>query len=99
MRISDWSSDVCSSDLRGILSRQTRRTDKLASAGLRRPELQKLDRVEVLHAAAEALGGIKQYVGLGGIGIAQHLQAGRSQERRVGQDCVSNCRTWCSPSH
>jgi hypothetical protein len=38
-------------------------------------ELQQLDRVEVLHAAADALGRVEQHVGLGGIGIAQHAHA------------------------
>jgi hypothetical protein len=44
-------------------------------------ELHQLDRVEVLHAAADALGRVEQHVGLGGIGIAQHAHAQRSTTR------------------
>src|SRR3546814_1935818 len=65
MRISDWSSDVCSSDL------------QLAVDELRR-----------LHLV-----------------IARLVQAGaqiglqRSEERRVGKECVSTCRSRWSPYH
>jgi hypothetical protein len=38
-------------------------------------ELQKLDRLEVLHPAADPLGGVEQHVGLGGIGVAQDADA------------------------
>ena len=38
-------------------------------------ELQQLDGVEILHAAADALGGVEQHVGLCGIRIAQHPHA------------------------
>jgi hypothetical protein len=43
---------------------------------LRRRELQQLDGVEVLDAAADALGGVEQHGGLGAVGIAQHADAG-----------------------
>src|SRR5262245_17960467 len=35
-------------------------------------ELQQLERIEVLHAAAHALGRVEQHVGLRRVGIAQH---------------------------
>jgi hypothetical protein len=45
------------------------------SRTLGRRELDQLDGVEVLHAAAHALGGVEQHVGLGGVRIAQHVDA------------------------
>src|SRR3546814_2592376 len=66
MRISDWSSDVCSSDL-----------DRLtASAADGPPE------------DGERLQKVLARAGLG-----------RSEERRVGKECVSTCRSRWSPYH
>ena len=42
-----------------------------AEIALRHREAQKLDGIEVLHAAANALGDVEQDVGLGGVGVAQ----------------------------
>src|SRR3546814_5377551 len=79
MRISDWSSDVCSSDL-------------------------------VIFEAPDLQGGIKP-VGqlLGGYLIhclsfpllpyASIVVAIRSEERRVGKECVSTCSSRWSPDH
>src|SRR3546814_14369434 len=89
MRISDWSSDVCSSDLR-VHRRQGRRLlggrQPLVGghhAGLRRW-------VQVLVADLEP----------GGRRRKPRLERGkRSEERRVGKECVSKCRSRWSPSH
>src|SRR3546814_9846813 len=67
MRISDWSSDVCSSDL----LRHRDRPDKLAPSHRRQPALFLL-----LRPVGE-----------------------RSEERRVGKECVSTCRSRWSPYH
>src|SRR3546814_9054311 len=64
MRISDWSSDVCSSDL--------------VKAGLRPAAVTK--------GAAQA-------------GLVLHTVTKRSEERRVGKECVSTCRSRWSPYH
>src|SRR3546814_17500630 len=81
MRISDWSSDVCSSDL----SSRDRRLREAADAG----------------AAGSALrrtGWPPHRRGGGGApGRATGAHAGsvgrrRSEERRVGKECVSTCR-------
>src|SRR3546814_5509470 len=61
MRISDWSSDVCSSDL--SMTTSTSPVDSAAQAG------------------------------------APPLYGTRSEERRVGKECVSTCRSRCSPYH
>src|SRR3546814_16304205 len=88
MRISDWSSDVCSSDLPlRELPRQPRgqRVPWRANAS---------DWGRMHHAALAAVARLE---------IAQ-LQAGarqpawlRSEERRVGTECVSTCRSRWSP--
>src|SRR3546814_13716030 len=91
MRISDWSSDVCSSDLRMadadpdsakiVADVRARRfqpiVSRRAAAGLH------------LHAEGREV----QLVVKGG-DIAR-LQ--RSEERRVGKECVSTCRSRWSP--
>src|SRR3546814_1864285 len=73
MRISDWSSDVCSSDL-GI----PQITGVDAAAGLRNAV--PLGRM----ATPDELAGIVSF---------------RSEERRVGKECVSTCRSRWSPYH
>src|SRR3546814_7568519 len=71
MRISDWSSDVCSSDLTTTL-------------------------------LSYALAGFGIVTTLSTLGVSwdklQWLVA-RSEERRVGKECVSTCRSRWSPYH
>src|SRR3546814_18716818 len=68
MRISDWSSDVCSSDL----------ADRIGGGEWQQP-----------HAVDEA--GHQRH--------AQHASQQRSEERRVGQECVSTCSSRWLPYH
>src|SRR3546814_4333634 len=67
MRISDWSSDVCSSDLRA------------ARSGARR--------------------GRRHRVPAGSARQPRSPCGARSEERRVGKECVSTCRSRWSPYH
>src|SRR3546814_13437420 len=122
MRISDWSSDVCSSDLSHLRRalRTAQRLDLLtAKGGATSAALDRLGqgvifvsgRSRVLHcnAAAEAL--LRR-----GRGLAlrmnwltttdpatqqqlARLLRRRSEERRVGTECVSSCRSRWSPYH
>src|SRR3546814_2276197 len=73
MRISDWSSDVCSSDLGG-------------------PEFwcngMDLASIEADSSPAEASLANRQ---------CDRRHRGRSEERRVGKECVSTCRSRWSP--
>src|SRR3546814_12934526 len=104
MRISDWSSDVCSSDLQRVA------VD--AEAGERGVD----DGVALAEAVADAHQVDEQVVGghLGEIEVPEHgvhpvdplvvpdatrLAEGRSEERRVGKECVSTCRSRWSPYH
>src|SRR3546814_1587096 len=77
MRISDWSSDVCSSDL---YSRFNHPNSEIVE-----------DRLAI-YEGAEA-GAI---FSSGMSAIATTL---RSEERRVGKECVSTCRSRWSPYH
>src|SRR3546814_13807550 len=99
MRISDWSSDVCSSDLG--LGVEVEAIDAVGEAGLRRQEDQ-----QVLHQAQQDGdddgGREKQHQAAYRYGDAAHRprELGcqlRSEERRVGKECVSTCRSRWSP--
>src|SRR3546814_20473561 len=73
MRISDWSSDVCSSDL------------------------------ALAHITGDkGLASVVGYAGSGKsamLGVARDDAAVSSEERRVGKECVSTCRSRWSPYH
>src|SRR3546814_4645422 len=85
MRMSDWSSDVCSSDLR--------LTDNLRASRLPwRPMHKPIKYVEKGLAYA-AKGAWTVFDTLNGI------RPNRSEERRVGKECVSTCRSRWSPYH
>src|SRR3546814_13137399 len=97
MRISDWSSDVCSSDL--IVQ------DRLGEADAALVALgQRIDRL-VEHVADVDLvdhpGEPRAAVGAGQAADAgdEIEEAARSEERRVGKECVSTCRSRWSPFH
>src|SRR3546814_7859368 len=89
MRISDWSSDVCSSDLRGASARRARAAH-LLSADLERAA--EGDGDLSLRARARPGGGERTFIRAG-------RPAARSEERRVGNECVSTCRSRWSPYH
>src|SRR3546814_21176833 len=102
MRISDWSSDVCSSDLKG------RRHYACASANNEDNEEYQamMDRalsVDRMRGPEQAkptgennpCNGGGRCVSCAGIGVCER----RSEERRVGEECVSTCRSRWSPKH
>src|SRR3546814_19415912 len=91
MRISDWSSDVCSSDLEEPAHASHRLAQKMASR--KRRQLYRPDTGE--HGLV---------IGRQGCGSAAQLRLSchhyaRSEERRVGKECVSTCRSRWSPYH
>src|SRR3546814_19986098 len=114
MRISDWSSDVCSSDLLALAI--------VAAAKLRQldiPEVSDFDS-PTGKGAVGTVGGKRIFLGAGaylnenGIdvstaaaqadgmradGATAVFAAVRSDERRVGKECVSTCRSRWSPCH
>src|SRR3546814_14972751 len=83
MRISDWSSDVCSSDL-GSDAAPARGPARGAPRGKPR-----VLRVLGLLAAPERELRLRRLA----------LRRPRSEERRVGKECVSTCRSRWSPYH
>src|SRR3546814_3524407 len=81
MRISDWSSDVCSSDLGDIEWVITNNGDATFTIDSTRVQQKRRWLIEPFHRE------LKQLTG------------SRSEERRVGKECVSTCRYRWSPYH
>src|SRR3546814_11885282 len=77
MRISDWSSDVCSSDLLGRLHAQR----AIAPDQVDHAQPPRLRKAGVLQP------------------LADQRRAERSEERRLGNECVSTCRSRWLPYH
>src|SRR3546814_10777009 len=102
MRISDWSSDVCSSDLLAV-------HDDHAVAGLieagQHVEDGGLATARVADDAGElalldAEVNVLEHGHAGKLfGETFNLEECRSEERRVGKECVSTCRSRWSPDH
>src|SRR3546814_3746627 len=80
MRISDWSSDVCSSDLAPHLMSDAWFSDPRFGLGL-----------------AIAVAG--WLINFQADSILIRLRSDRSEERRVGKECVSQSRSRWSPDH
>src|SRR3546814_14352778 len=107
MRISDWSSDVCSSDLARALDALTLGEAAARSMGIDTVRLQWLVvlGVGLTVGASVAAAGVIGFVGL----IVPHLVRPlvghkpsavlRSEERRVGKECVSTGRSRGSRYH
>src|SRR3546814_10954681 len=107
MRISDWSSDVCSSDLSTSIraspptmtATATTPSREIPGAGSKAREVVMLGaHMDSWHTGTGAADN--------GAGVAVMMEAvrilqktGRSEERRVGKEGVSTCRTRWSPYH
>src|SRR3546814_13093094 len=104
MRISDWSSDVCSSDLfLGILA-----FVNVILATINLLPLYPLDGGHFAVAAYEKVSGREANVRklapvaaavIGLFAFLGFVAIVRSEERRVGKECVSTCRSRWSPYH
>src|SRR3546814_12735292 len=110
MRISDWSSDVCSSDLIGdllfVCANLARHARVDPGSALRRANAKFERRFRAMEALALADGVALAELPLeaqdGYWDRAKRQERGggrRSEERRVGKECVSTCRTRWSPYH
>src|SRR3546814_12573632 len=110
MRISDWSSDVCSSDLapRGVdlhipdaWAAAQRRIDGRLQARLSDQGSHYKRRGGFLEISIARLADIAHHVGRNApLRIEATLRGNdRSEERRVGKECVSTCRSRWSPYH
>src|SRR3546814_19513739 len=111
MRISDWSSDVCSSDLEGYWVDYGGTFEQLISASRRLAVVVPVTLVLIFGLLFMAFGSAKDaaivFSGVplalnGGVfalelrGIPLSITA-RSEERRVGKECVSRCRSRWAP--
>src|SRR3546814_15064964 len=97
MRISDWSSDVCSSDLARLETEQRAPVVDEVELGIAAP-IGKLAALVLVvergvHPSPHQLGEDVEK------GLADRSGEGRSEERRVGKECVSTCRSRWSPYH
>src|SRR3546814_1169884 len=92
MRISDWSSDVCSSDLQCRAS-----LPELPDAKRHRY----IDTLGLPPYNASVLTAEKETARWFEVLLAETAdkQGKRSEERRVGKECVSTCRSRWSPYH
>src|SRR3546814_5906222 len=91
MSISDWSSDVCSSDLAARRRRH---------AGLDRAYGEPVQGQR--YAVGQEFKAHTDYFEPGGADYKVHCRVTgnrRSEERRVGKECVSTCRFRWSPDH
>src|SRR3546814_13645866 len=108
MRISDWSSDVCSSDLDELKIEALLGEDipLAASKDIGRARRVEDARGRYIHAVKASfpadlrLDGLKIVVDCAN-GAAYQVAPStlRSEERRVGKACVSTCRSRWSPYH
>src|SRR3546814_13513472 len=109
MRISDWGSDVCSSDLRTAAEDQLAGLDRqVLAVGLVVP----VDKVDLAARARRNARLFDRFHGAGqsrfqpeafkadtvtelerDVGIDKKIAFRRSEERRVGKECVSPCRS------
>src|SRR3546814_11918775 len=94
MRISDWSSDVCSSDLKppSRIDEEQRRSRKIRHC----PGLKRHTPARPHKRTADKTG---RYIGAEFCRDLQERFVLRSEERRVGKECVSTCRSRWSPYH
>src|SRR3546814_13261648 len=102
MRISDWSSDVCSSDLAGVDEAAVR--ESLGAEGASTADaaiaLGELKAIAVSRRYSDALViGSDQMLDCNGVWFEKPVDrdhARRSEERRVGKECVRTCssRWW-----
>src|SRR3546814_10818544 len=104
LRISDWSSDVCSSDLTFGRQRaaEHRLALELADVALRLKNRDvKVKQVAGFHRLAELHAvdahEIDEFDGAGEAERFDRQHAPRSEERRGGKECVSTCRSRLSP--
>src|SRR3546814_20519766 len=99
MRISDWSSDVCSSDLdqaRELRRNEVGQRGTLGALDLRGGRHRRGFRFPGLPLAARLSGGLAGLRFALGIPNAVAI-LGRPEERRVGKGCVSTCSSrWLS---
>src|SRR3546814_14712098 len=101
MRISDWSSDVCSSDLTLFVANHVSWVDIVTLHSQRmmgfvaKREIAGWPLVGWLASRGETI--FHQRGSTESLGGVLQVMLARSEERRVGKECVSTCRSRWSP--
>src|SRR3546814_18295324 len=97
MRISDWSSDVCSSDLLATAPKSNAAYKAFGAAQrVARDSGSLAPPAHILNAPTRLM----KDLGYGkGYAYDHDTAAGRSEARRVGKECVRPCRYGWSPYH
>src|SRR3546814_16592318 len=110
MRISDWSSDVCSSDLQEPYDEQSDSDKKQQKTGGEEPDelcfghgefpLSTMDRRQpsILEKSATLCTASRKRASSPSRDV-RISASGRSEERRVGKECGRTCRSRWSPYH
>src|SRR3546814_18541677 len=101
MRISDWSSDVCSSDLHLLVGDEFGDTvaDDVGTiiGELVRLAIGEVDQPQVALADKADITALGRHLGVGckalAVGALAQRRCGRSEERCVGNECESTCRS------
>src|SRR3546814_15231992 len=102
MRISDWSSDVCSSDLRSPAERPAEdvgRMEMFTVVGLTVRKLMLSDTAAPPPLASKRATEAPVPVRVNRAPMMASARVARSEERRVGEECVSTCRSRWSADH
>src|SRR3546814_17913574 len=103
MRISDWSSDVCSSDLELVRERkdqietETRAVVERVHHRFRGIARQRDSNLGMFYPFADQVPGANRLEAHQFLSLRRLVH--RSEERRVGKECVSKCSSRWSPSH
>src|SRR3546814_11463117 len=92
MRISDWSSDVCSSDLLPAMTFQLGLQPFEQREGVSCRARKTPDDGALMHLANLFRIGLHDRLAHGYLAIPGHPDLTSSEERRVGKECVRTCR-------
>src|SRR3546814_17228570 len=98
MRISDWSSDVCSSDL--FFENQARKMAEAIETAAANLKPARMGATQIHHRVYKG-NVVRLATAIDGTPAGYPLEYNdhRSEERRVGKECVSTCRSRWSPYH
>src|SRR3546814_3403235 len=108
MRISDWSADVCSSDLRSVSFDPATGIEVSRTGFADKHVIDRVVGVGIAWHEGQLFGWINQLIGvltaaalftLAVSGFLMWRRRKRSEERRVGKECVRPCRSRWSPYH
>src|SRR3546814_6228334 len=101
MRISDWSSDVCASDLADVEHDRRRSGGAEAVEAVQHAGHQghRGGEEQIGEGDARELDGERQFSGIVGEAGRECQHEPRTEERRVGKEWVSTCRYRWSPYH